>query len=629
MTKYVRHLLDLPRGTKRALALLVDTSLCILTIWLAFCLRLSDWVSLSGIQLITIPVSLILAIPIFITMGLYRAIFRYIGWSAFVTVIKAVAIYGLAFMAIFTAIGFPDIPRTVGILQPLLLLIGVGLSRFSIRYLLYDAYHRILRNSERKNVLIYGAGHEGRQFGGALGHSSDYTVVGYLDDDKTLHGSIIGGIRVLDPAQMKKICAVHNVRTVLLALPGIDRKRRNEIIEELREAQVAVRTMSTLDAMTMGHSTYARMYDLDVEDLLGRDTVPPNQSLLERDIRGKVVLVTGAAGSIGSEICRTVAKLQPKTLLLFDQNEFGLYNLESELKRLWSDHQSIIPLLADVCDSDRIRNLLTRWQPSTVYHAAAYKHVPLVEQNVGEGVRTNVLGTWAVASAAVEHNVERFVLVSTDKAVRPTNVMGASKRLAEMCLQVLNAQGCSTQFSMVRFGNVLASSGSVVPLFRRQIAEGGPITLTHKDVTRYFMTIPEACQLVIQAGAMGTGGDVFVLDMGQPVKIIDLARRLVELCGLTIKDKNNPLGDVEIVTTGLRPGEKLYEEVLLGDNPEPTDHPKVMRAHESFVPPDRLRHYVCELRRFVASDDVQGIRKLLSQTVEGYPSESNDKGLLN
>lgn len=626
--KYVQHILDLPRATKRALALIVDISLCVITIWLAFCFRLNDWVALEGIELLTIPVSLVLAIPIFITMGLYRAIFRFIGWSAFVTVLKAVTIYGLAFMAIFTAISFPGIPRTVGILQPLLLLIAIGLSRFSARYFLYDAYNRILRKSGRKNILIYGAGHEGRQFGGALGHSADFKVVGYLDDDPSLHGSLIGGIRVFRSTDILKVCALNNVRMVLLALPNIDRSRRNEIIETLRGAQVAVRTMSTLDAMTMGNAAYASMHELDVEDLLGRETVPPDQTLIERDVRSKVVLVTGAAGSIGSELCRTLLQLHPKKLIILDQNEYGLYRLDNDLRSTGATDTEIVSVLADVCDEYRIKHLLARWRPTTLYHAAAYKHVPIVEQNPAEGIKTNVFGTLNVARAAMETGVQRFVLVSTDKAVRPTSVMGASKRLAEMGLQALNATGAMTVMTMVRFGNVLGSSGSVVPLFRKQIADGGPVTLTDPDVTRFFMTIPEASQLVVQAGAMGTGGDVFILDMGEPVKIMDLARRMIELCGLTVKDEQNLHGDIEIVMTGLRPGEKLYEEVLIGNNPKPTRHPKVMQAHESFISMNLLEGHLLTLRQLLHADDVDGIKELLAFLVEDFAAPSN-AGLLS
>ena len=616
--KYIQQILNLPRSTKRALALIVDASFCVLTIWLAFCFRLNDWVALSGIQLLTIPVSLGIALPIFITMGLYRAIFRFMGWAAFIAVIKAVTIYGLAFMAIFTAVSFPGIPRTVGILQPLLLLIAIGLSRFTTRYFLYEAYNRILRQSNRRNVLIYGAGIEGRQFASVLSRSVEFHLCGYLDDDKNLQGSLIGGVKVFKPTQIVDICARLNVRTVLLALPKIDRQRRNDIIEELRGARVAVRTVPDLGALAVGKAQTADMQELDVEDLLGREPVLPNQELLDRNVKGKVVLVTGAAGSIGSELCRGLIKSGPSMLILLDQSEFGLYALEGELLKDGEARPQIIPLLADVCDETRISKIMQTWRPATVYHAAAYKHVPLVEQNPVEGVKTNVFGTLIVAKAAIDAGAENVILISTDKAVRPTNVMGATKRLAEMCLQALAHNGSETLLSMVRFGNVLGSSGSVVPLFRQQIREGGPITLTHPDITRYFMTISEATQLVVQAGAMGTGGDVFVLDMGEPIKIIDLARRMVELSGHTIQDERYPGGDISITMTGLRPGEKLFEEMLIGNNPEPTEHMKVMRAREKFMTWTELKPKLDALVKIAASGDAAAVKLCLSELVDDY-----------
>ncbi|KWV56856.1 capsular biosynthesis protein [Rhizobium altiplani] len=617
--RYVQNILDLPRPAKRVLALLVDSCLCILTIWLAFCFRLNEWVALTGIQLLTIPVSLIIALPIFITMGLYRAIFRFLGWSAFVTVLKAVTIYGLAFMAVFTAISFPGVPRTVGIMQPLLLLLAIGLSRFTARYFLHEAYKRILRQSTQTNMLVYGAGFRGRQVAGALSSSADLKVVGYLDDDRNLHGSLIGGVAVYDPEKIVELSARLNVRTILLALPKIDRSRRNEILEKLRGARVAVRTIPDLNALAGGQAEFTDLQELDIEDLLGRTPVAPDQTLLERNIRGRVVLVTGAAGSIGSELCRGLARLKPALLLILDQNEYGLYALENEL--LASNPDSglqIVPLLASVCDEHRIQKIMETWRPNMVYHAAAYKHVPLVEKNPVEGVKTNVFGTVTVARAAIDAGAERFILISTDKAVRPTNIMGATKRLAEMALQGLAAEGASTVLTMVRFGNVLGSSGSVVPLFRQQIRQGGPITLTHPEITRFFMTVPEATELVIQAGSMAKGGDVFVLDMGEPVKIIDLARRMVELSGLIVQDERNPSGDISIVTTGLRPGEKLYEELLIGDNPEPTEHAKIMRARERFMALEMLMPKLQQLSSAADEGDVEALRRILSELVQDY-----------
>jgi len=577
--KIVLPVLALPRATKRGLALMVDASLCIVTVWLSYCLRLDDWVILEGIEWLPALVSLALAIPIFIVLGLYRAIFRYAGLSAFTAVVKAAAIYGLAFLTIFTAISVPGVPRTIGVLQPLLLLVAIGLSRMWMRYWLGGAYQRIANKRLLSGVVIYGAGASGRQLAGALANSTRLKVVGYLDDDRRLQGSIMGGLPIYDPNDLSELVTSADVRDVLLALPNATRQRRNEILEEMRKAKVTIRTMPDLTALAQGRVTVTDLRELELEDLLGRNVVVPDRQLLERNIRDKVVMVTGAGGSIGSELCRQILQAGPACLLLVEQNEFGLYSIHGELQHTYLEGRPevrIVPLLASVRDERLMRQIMEVWRPQTVYHAAAFKHVPLVEQNAAEGIKNNVLGTLITAKTARYSGVENFVLISTDKAVRPTNIMGASKRLAEMVLQALQSDQLKadgkTCFSMVRFGNVLGSSGSVVPLFRRQIREGGPITLTHRDITRYFMTIPEASQLVIQAGAMATGGDVFLLDMGDPVRIEFLARRMVELSGLDIRDESNPDGDIEIHVTGLRPGEKLYEELLIGDNAAGTGH---------------------------------------------------------
>jgi FlaA1/EpsC-like NDP-sugar epimerase len=614
-----QRVLALPRPAKRVIALLFDACLCILTVWLAFCFRFNDWYLLTGIQFLTIPVSLVIALPLFITFGLYRAIFRFMGWAAFSTIIKCVLIYGVVYMVIFTVISVPTIPRTVGTLQPMLLLLAVGLSRFVARYFLYDAYSEILGEAASIRTLVYGAGTQGRQLVSALSHSAEFKVVGFLDDDHGLKGMSLNGVKIYSPLTIEKVCADLEVKTVLLALPQIDRARRNEIIERLRSAKVAVRTVPDISALATGQAQLTDLQDLDVEDLLGRTAVLPNIALLEQNVHDRVVLVTGAAGSIGSQLCREIAKLGPKALLLLDQNEFGIYALQGELAGENTEPPfPIVPLLANVCDEHRINTIIQTWKPATIYHAAAYKHVPLVEQNPAEGVKTNVFGTLTVSKAALSAGVERVILVSTDKAVRPTNVMGATKRLAEMILQALAEERKKTTFSMVRFGNVLGSSGSVVPLFRQQISRGGPITLTHEEITRFFMTVPEAAQLVIQAGAMATGGDVYLLDMGEPVKIIDLARRMVELSGLTVQDEQNPSGDISIVTTGLRPGEKLYEELLINDNPEVTDHPKIRRAREQFLGWPQLSIKLDELAEFARDGDAKRLKAALSDLVPGY-----------
>ncbi|WP_105005030.1 polysaccharide biosynthesis protein [Rhizobium leguminosarum] len=624
----VAPLLAMPRVAKRALALLVDSSFCVLTIWLAYCFRLNEWTVLTGVQWLPVVVSLCMALPIFIVMGMYRAIFRYANMAAFITVLKAIAIYGVAFMTIFTALSVPGVPRTVGILQPFLLLIAIGLSRLSIRYWLGDAYQRILHNNILAKVLIYGAGTAGRQLAGALINSAELNVVGYLDDDPRLKGGVMGGLPIYDPSDLPVLAGALGVHNVLLALPSASRQRRNEILEHIRKARVNVRTLPDLTALAQGRIAVSDIRELEIEDLLGREAVAPRQELLDKAMRNKVVMVTGAGGSIGGELCRQILRNEPSSLILLDQNEFALYNIDAELRKLAElyrhENLQIVPILCSVRDQDRMEHIMQSWRPQTLYHAAAYKHVPLVEHNAVEGIKNNVMGTLVAARAANKCGVSNFVLISTDKAVRPTNVMGASKRLAEMVLQALAAEPTTdrmrTNFSMVRFGNVLGSSGSVVPLFRQQIKEGGPVTLTHPDITRYFMTISEASQLVIQAGAMAEGGDVFLLDMGEPVRIADLARKMVELSGLAVRDENNPEGDIELSVTGLRPGEKLYEELLIGDNPETTEHPRIMKAREDFLFWSELSKKLNSLNAVLDRSDMVAARAMLAELVSGYSS---------
>ena len=619
-------LLCLPRPVKRALALGADALMCAITVWMAFNLRLESWTSWSHAHFTAFAGAAAFALPLFIIFGLYRAIFRYAGLPALMTVLRAVAFYALIYCFAFTFVGVPGVPRSVGILQPLLLLLGVTLSRAFVRYWLGGIYQGILGRSSLPQVLIYGAGSAGRQLAAALKTSPELVVVGLLDDDDRLHGQVLNGLKIYDPATIVALVKKLYVTQVFLAMPSASRARRNEILELISAAHVQVRTLPGVLELAQGKVQVSDLKELDIEDLLGRDPVPPNSLMLSMNITGKVVMVTGAGGSIGSELCRQIVKLGPSTLLLVEQTEFALYAIEHELQSRFLEefavHVQLLPLLANVRDASRMAEIFRTWKPHTVYHAAAYKHVPLVEHNPAEGVKNNVQGTLITAMQAAAHGVSDFVLISTDKAVRPTNVMGASKRLAEMVLQAqaedMAAQGCKTRFSMVRFGNVLGSSGSVVPLFRRQIKDGGPITLTDERITRYFMTIPEAAQLVIQAGAMASGGDVFVLDMGEPVKIMDLARRMVELSGLSVRDETNPEGDIEIVVTGLRPGEKLYEELLIGDNPLPTSHKRIMKAHEEFLSWAALQRQLSDLNKALDANDVPLIRSLLKDLVPGY-----------
>jgi FlaA1/EpsC-like NDP-sugar epimerase len=615
----ISSVLNLPRWLKRTAAVTIDSVLCILTLWFAFALRLDTWSFLSGIQLITIPVSLAIALPLFVINGLYRAIFRYVGWAAFLAIIRAITIYGLLFMLVFTFISVPNIPRTVGIIQPLLLLLAICISRLITRQILGAQYIREIDNNAQRNVLIYGAGTVGRQLASALRNGRQMLVRGYLDDDRSLHGSLMDGVRVYAPHELKQAVSLLNVKTVLLAIPNISAERRMAIIESLRGVGIAVRLVPNVSEIAQGRVQMADFQELAIDDLLGRAPVKPFDELLARNIQGKVVMVTGAGGSIGSELCRQIMQIGPEHLILFEQNEFTLYTIHAELVRNDPSKEGIVvALLGSVRDAKRMDEIMESFKPHTIYHAAAYKHVPIVEQNPVEGISNNVFGTLEIASIAMKKGVNSFVLISTDKAVRPTNIMGASKRVAELVLQALAVKKTGTTFSMVRFGNVLGSSGSVVPLFRQQIANGGPITLTDMEMTRYFMTIPEASQLVIQAGAMATGGDVFVLDMGQPVKIIDLARRMVELSGKTIRDETNLDGDIEFVMTGQRPGEKLYEELLIGDNPTATPHPRIMTAHEEFHPWSELRSMLNDLEQAMKENDLANIRKLMGMIVVGY-----------
>jgi FlaA1/EpsC-like NDP-sugar epimerase len=595
----IPRILDMSRTSKRLVALVLDTLLCIATVAFAYWLRLGALAFPTGWQWLSYAVALALALPLFITTGLYRAIFRYAAWGALRAIARACGIYGAGYCLIFMIIGVQGVPRSLGVLQPILLFLAIGSSRAWAHYWLGGAYRNLFKQHTRHRVLIYGAGSAGRQLAAGLANSADMQAVAFVDDDKTLHGSVLNGRRIYPAKNLADIIAKLEIDDVLLAIPSTSRQRRNEIIDELRATSATIRTLPGINDLAHGRVTVNDLRELDIEDLLGRDAVPPNYALLSKNIQDRAVLVTGAGGSIGSELCRQILALGPKRLILVDHSEFNLYAIDQDLQQRRADLESdseIQAFLGSVRDEARMDGIFEHWKPDTVYHAAAYKHVPLVEENPAEGVLNNVFGTRTMAELAEKHGVSDFVLISTDKAVRPTNVMGATKRLAEMVLQAMAAEKPKTRFSMVRFGNVLGSSGSVVPLFRKQIAAGGPVTVTHQDITRYFMTIPEAAQLVIQAGAMAQGGEVFVLDMGEPVKIVDLARRMIELSGLSVRDESNPAGDIEIEVVGLRPAEKLYEELLIGDNPEATSHARIMKARDGYLPIGKLHHHMSELK---------------------------------
>lgn len=608
-----------PRTAKRLVVIALDVVLAIFATWVAYSLRLDGLHRPAEAQWWVYAIAPVLAIPIFIRFGLYRAIFRYTGQVALVATGKAVGLYALVLSALLMWHQWPMVPRSLGLLQPLVFLVLVGASRAFARFWLAELDAKSRGVSGR--LLIYGAGDAGAQTAAALGVARQYELIGFADDDVSMAGRSLNGLPVHSGQQLAQLVESKRITDILLAMPNATRERRNQIIESLQGLPVHVRTLPSMADLASGKVTVQDIHELDIEDLLGREPVQPNVDLLAKDLAGQVVLVSGAGGSIGGELTRQIALQQPRQLLLLDHNEFGLYAIHQELEAICAAQQlqvELIPLLGSVTNPERLRAVCETYRPVTVYHAAAYKHVPMVEDNPGEGVRNNVFGTLNLAQAAAASGTKRFVLISTDKAVRPTNVMGATKRVAELVLQALADANTGTCFSMVRFGNVLGSSGSVVPLFRKQLAAGGPLTVTHEEVTRYFMTIPEAAQLVLQAGAMGQGGDVFVLDMGQPVKIMDLARRMVQLSGLSVRDAAHPTGDIEIAVIGLRTGEKLYEELLIGDNPQPTAHTRIMKAHEPFMPWAALQQELQVLEAAANANDAAAIKAFMSQHVLGY-----------
>lgn len=622
-------ILALPRYAKLMIAVTVDISLCIITLWLALYLRSDEFIMLTGSVFLGAVLSITIALPVFFILGLYRTIFRYSGVSAILSISRALTIYGLLYATVVMVIGVNDIPRTVGIIQPLLLFFAIGGTRAVTRYWLGGSTELQLLSLSTHKALVYGAGVAGQQLVSALKNSYETQVVGFLDDDNRLFGHILSEQSIFDPHDLGNLIESKRVTHVFLAIPSVNQKDRNKILKKLSKYNVSVRTLPSLFDLSGRKVSSSDLRELDVDELLTRDIIAPSHILLSKNIESKVILVTGAGGSIGSELCRQIIKLKPKKLLLIDISEYALYTIYSELESILADLDEsanlIIPLLASVQDEDRMTEIIDTWKPSSVFHSAAYKHVPLVEHNLAEGVKNNVIGTLVTAQVSMEKGVSDFVLISTDKAVRPTNIMGASKRLSELCVQALfnkQKKNKNTKFSIVRFGNVLGSSGSVIPKFRKQILDGGPITLTHSDVMRYFMTVTESAQLVIQAGAMSKGGDVFVLDMGPPIKIIDLARSLIELSGLSVRDKNNLAGDIEIQITGLRPGEKLYEELLLGENPQPTSHPKIKQAQDPYIPWDTLKIDLDILKVLLNNANVEVISTLLQKLVTGYKPNS-------
>lgn len=618
--------LNCSRKVKRIISISVDTLAVIVALWLAFSLRLGEFYSPPAQQLWIFLLAPAIAVPIFVKFGLYRAVIRYIGIDALWAISRAVLLFTLVFAVVVLTAGDLAglVPRTVYGINAVIVMLFVGGSRMLARWLFTHSQQQNWAGLQTERfvppVLIYGAGQAGAQLVAMLKMSNQMRPVAFIDDDKTLTHQQINGLTVYPFEKLIGLIERYQVRDILLAIPSATRRRRSEILQRLEKFPVHVRTLPDLMDIAEGKIEVSDIQEVDIGDLLGREPVAPDPALLHSNITDKVVMVTGAGGSIGSELCRQIMLLAPKALVLFEISEFSLYQIEKELEKL-SSTVPLISVLGSVLNQNRVESVCQHFQVQTIYHAAAYKHVPIVERNTNEGIRNNVFGTLHSAQAAINSGVETFVLVSTDKAVRPTNTMGATKRLAELVLQAL-AQTPElhqkTRFTMVRFGNVLGSSGSVVPLFREQIAAGGPVTVTDPDIIRYFMTIPEAAELVIQAGALGQGGDVFVLDMGEPVKILELARRMVHLSGFSIRDESNPDGDIAIEFTGLRPGEKLYEELLIGDNVTETAHPKIMRAEETVIPWQTLQPTLQTMSQANETDDSALSRNLLLSTIDGF-----------
>lgn len=648
----------LPRNAKRAILIVSDIFFLESAILLSFSLRYGELYIPPGLleNKITwlILLSPVVAIPIFIYFGLYRAVIRYIGPKTHWAVLSAVSLYSIVWGLISMLMGAPGFPRSVVLINFMVALFGIGGSRALARYIfrqVEDSSHKNQKGiNEIINVLIYGAGSAGRQLAVGLSHSIEYKMCGFIDDDKLMQGRDLVGYPIISVNEIEQLAKDKGVTEVLLAIPSLTRKKRNNILKNLQPLRLKVKTLPSFSRLSKGPSSVDEIKDLDIDDLLMREPLISDDKPLISITKDKVVMVTGAGGSIGSELCRQIVKRSPKILLLLEISEYALYEIHHELESICATLRGneklvalprIIPFLGSIQDDSRIEDVIQTWSPDILYHAAAYKHVPMVEGNLSEGIKNNIFGTMTLAKAAIEQGLERFILISTDKAVNPTNGMGASKRVAELVLQAISAEKSisfesvdgkvvravnNTQFSMVRFGNVLGSSGSVVPLFRRQIRGGGPVTVTHKDITRYFMTIPEASQLVMHSAAMKSNkkdsSKVYVLDMGKPIKIINLARSMIEMSGLRVKDEDFTDGDIEINITGLRPGEKLYEELIIGNNPQKTINPKILMASENFIAWSVLQEKLQTLRLAADNNNPELIVHILKELVTGYKPES-------
>ena len=619
-----QRLNELPRHIKQSIAVGLDAVALPWVLAAALLLKFDSIAHVAALPWQLFAASVVCTVPIFAALGLYRAVMRYISFEGLFVAACALLLASAALLTTNALLIHAAIPASAFAIYGLLALSYIGASRLSSRILLH--VHR----GGREAVAVYGAGAAGAQLAATLRRDTRYRVAAFLDDSKSLHGTTVAGVRVHDPSHLSRLVS-QGVSSVLLALPSVSNRQRHAILKTLESSGVHVSTIPGIADLIAGYATVSDLREVEPSDLLEREPVAPDESLLQACIRGKVVMVSGAGGSIGSELCRQILRLAPARLLLLEMSEPALYQIDRELRLIAGAQQiyvDIVPLLGNAHHRNRVREIMQQYRVQSVYHAAAYKHVPIVEQNIVEGIHNNVFSTWYLAEAALEARVETFVLISSDKAVNPTNVMGATKRFAELTLQALQRRSTATRFCMVRFGNVLESSGSVVPLFREQIRKGGPVTVTHRDVIRYFMTIPEASQLVLQASAMGRGGDVFVLDMGKPLRIEDLARRMIRLMGLSVRDAANPDGDIEIIYTGLRPAEKLYEELLIGGNVTGTEHPMIMRAMEPHLAWADLKEILAEMLDALDGFDCLRARELLMRTVTEYRPDSGIQDLV-
>ena len=632
----------LSRKHKMLFAISLDILLCVFASWLSLSLRLGKIITIDERLIYASLVSVGVAIPIFFSWGVYRMIFRYLNADSFQVLSKGIILYTLIYYVIFGIANLQNIPRSIGLMQPMILFLLISISRWWIKKLLsqHIDYAQLKSTSiKKKDVIIFGAGKFGQQLASSLKHNNEFKLLFFVDNNQNLWGGTIDGYPVKPPSSLKKFINPVEVKQLWFTNPEISKNERSNFINSISGLPYHVKILPTFSDLTDGKVYLKDLRELDFNDLLERDDIKPNDILLKKCISKKTVLVTGAGGSIGSEICLQILNNNPSCIVLVEISEVALYHIHSKLLTLikrktinLNNNMIIVPLLVNVLNEKKLDYIFEKWRPDTVYHVAAYKHVPIVEHNVAAGITNNVIGTMKCAQISIKYNVKNFVLVSTDKAVRPTNIMGASKRLAEISVQTLNDNliNKETKLCMVRFGNVLGSSGSVAPLFQKQIESGGPITLTHIDVTRYFMTITEAAQLVIQAGALSRGGEVFVLDMGEPIKIIDLAYKMIKAKGLQVRDEKSPWGDIEIQVDGLRPGEKLYEELLIGDNPKNTTHPRILRANEKFISKDDFTKIIKKLHVYLDENNIEEIRKLLKQSIPGYvPNKENVDWLSN